>query len=174
MTKPTKYRLYLLTAVCCILWGACTQQRQPCLTPKIASLNVECMHRTTDTSTVYIDTALPRTVVAAFTDSGAQYIIYRNQTAFFTLSLSSTSDSCKWGFTTDTTLSSGFDTLTFYYQRHLQFISNACGYAYFYSLSSVRVSPGSTPIIDGVLITNNDVTNNVNTRHVQIYIHPNF
>lgn len=170
----TKYRFYILVLLCSMLWCACTQERQECFTPKVAILNTECMHRTSDTSTVYVDTALPQSVLVALTDSGTQYFIYRNQTAFFTLSLSSISDSCKWGFTTDTTLSSGFDTLTFYYQRQLQFISNACGYAYFYQLSSIRVSPGAIPMIDTVVITDNAVTNNVNTRHVQIYIHPDF
>ena len=170
MIKKTKYRLLILFALCNLLWIACTQQRQPCLTPKIASLNIHCVHKTTDTGTVFVDTALPATLFAAFTDSGTQYIIYRNQTANFTISLSSASDSCKWGITTDT-LHRNFDTLTFFYQRKLQFISNACGYSYFYNLDSVHTTK---KIIDSVHITNANVTNNVNTKHLQIYIHPDF
>ncbi len=97
MIKENKYHL-LWIALCCMIWVACTQQRQPCLTPKIASLNMECMHKTTDTATVFIDTALPAALLIAFTDSGAKEIIYPNQTADFTISLSSVSTMCKWGF----------------------------------------------------------------------------
>ena len=169
MINKTKYHL-LLIAICSLVWAACTQQRQPCLTPKIASLNIECLHKPTDTATVFIDTALPATLFAAFTDSGTKFFIYRNQSATFTLSLASDSNSCKWGISTDTSGHS-FDTLTFFYERKLQFISNACGFAYFYNLDSVHTT---TKMIDSVHIINTSVTNNVNTKHLQIYIHPDF
>jgi hypothetical protein len=128
------------------------------------------MHKTSDTATVFVDTALPAAFLVAFTDSGEKAIIYRNQTADFTISLSSVSNSCKWGFTTDTT-GNHLDTLTFFYQRKVQFISNACSFAYFYTLDSVQTT---RHMIDSLLITNTNVTNNVNTTHLHIFIHPDF
>src|SRR4051812_39758997 len=120
MIDTRKYRLAVLMALCCLAWAACTQERQPCYTPKNATLNIRCIHRQTDTSTVFVDTALPATLLAALTDSGRQLIIYRTQASSFPLSLSSVSDSSKWGITTDT-FGRTFDTLTFFYQRKLQF-----------------------------------------------------
>jgi len=171
MIKKSKYRILIPVILCSIIWAACTQQRQPCLTPKIATLNMHCLHKAADTATVFADTALPNTLFAAYSDSGTQYLIYRGQASDFTISLSSAADSCKWGITTDTTRNSGFDTLTFFYKRKLQFISNACGYAYFYNLDSVHTT-GKT--IDSVRILNANVNNNVKTKHLQIYIHPDF
>ena len=169
MISKTKYQL-LLIAICSIVWAACTQQRQPCLTPKIASLNMHCIHKPSDTATIFADTALPTTLLTAITNSGAQSFIYRNQNASFTLSLSSVSDSCKWAITTDT-FGNHPDTLTFFYEHKLQFISNACGFAYFYNLDSIHTTH---LMIDSVQILNTSVTNNVNTKHLQIYIHPDF
>ncbi|MFI5196037.1 MAG: DUF6452 family protein [Chitinophagales bacterium] len=176
MIKRNKYLrnndLLILIALCGIVWTACTQQRQPCLTPKIASLNIHCIHKPSDTATVFIDTALPAARFAAFTGSVEKDFIYSSQSANFTLSLSSDADSCKWGISTDTSiLNHNFDTLTFFYQRKLQFISNACGFAYFYNLDSVHTT---TKMIDSVHIINASVTNNVNTKHLQVYIHPDF
>ena|ERR1035437_6888723 len=169
MIRNHRYLLIVLIALYGIVWMACTQQRQPCLTPKIAILNVECMHKTSDTGTVFVDTALPHAVFLALTDSGARGGYYPQQ-SLFTLSLSPLSDTCMWAFRTDT-MAHIYDTITFYYKRNLQFLSNACGYTYFYTLTSVYAK-GS--MIDSVHITNTSVTNNVNTKHLQIYIHPDF
>lgn len=170
MTNRNKYRLLILMLLCSIAWVACTQERQPCLTPKIAVLNIECMHKITDTAEIYADTALPTALLTAFTNGGQQRFIYRGQTSTFTLSLSSVSDSCKWAITTDT-LGANADTLTFFYERKLQFLSNACGYADFYKLTAVNTTH---VMIDSVIIKNTSVNNNVSTKHLQVYIHPDF
>jgi hypothetical protein len=171
MISRARYYTLILVTLCAILWAACTQDRQPCLTPKIASLNIECMHKTNDTATVYTDTALPQTMLVVFTNTVAQRYIYPNQTADFTISLSSIADSCRWGITTDTLNFTNMDTLTFFYKRQLQFLSNACGFTDFYSLDSVH---STRHMIDSFLITNTSVNNNVNTKHLQVYIHPDY
>lgn len=172
MIRQHRYKAVLLGVLCCIVWAACTQQRQPCLTPKIASMNLECMHFATDTSLTAVDSAPPSPVFVALTNSGPDTIPYAKQ-ANFTLSLSSDSTVCKWLFTTDTVnaKASYFDTLTFYYKRNLQFLSNACGYAYFYGLDSVHTT---YKMIDSVRITNAGVTNNVNIKHLQVFIRRGF
>ena len=169
MIRNHQYLLIVLIALYGIVWMGCTQQRQPCLTPKQAILNVECMHLASDTSTVFVDTALPHGVFLALTDLGTKGGYYPQQ-AIFTLSLSPDTTFCKWLFRTDTS-GNNFDTITFYYKRNLQFLSNACGYADFYTLTSVNAKG---TMIDSAHIINYSVTNDVNTKHVQIFIHPDF
>jgi hypothetical protein len=170
MTKQEKYRIAILIALCSVVWIACKQERQICLTPKIAILNIQTMHLATPGATTFSDTGLPHAVFAALTDSGTYATLYQQQAAF-TVSLSPVKDSCRWLMVPDTLSTIHVDTLTFYYQRDLQFVSNACGYTYFYNLDSVHTTHSN---IDSVHITSTSVTNNVNTKHLQIYIHPNY
>ncbi|MBC7552510.1 MAG: hypothetical protein H7257_00875 [Taibaiella sp.] len=149
---------------------SCTAERQPCLTPKTASLNIKCVHFSTDTATTTVDTALPMAVFGALTAKGTQSVIYKGASSAFTISLSPVADSCQWLVTTDS-LNFPFDTLGFYYERKLKFLSNACGYTYFYALTSVTTTHNN---IDSVIITNPSVTNDVNTKQLKIYIHPSF
>ena len=141
-----------------------------CLTPKIAILNIKTMHLTDSNSTVFADTGLPAAIFGAVTATGLTELIYSRQSTF-SISLSPVTNGCKWIFTPDSAGSPLFDTLTFYYQRELQFLSNACGYTYFYNIDSVKTTHFN---IDSVHITNTSVTNNVNTKHLQIYIHPDY
>jgi hypothetical protein len=166
-----KYLPVILLALCCVSWVACTQQRQPCLTPKIASLIMETIHFKSDTSTVFVDTALPSAVFIPLTNVAAYKITYPLASSF-TLSLSPDSNACQWRFTTDTLNAVAYyDTLTFYYQRKLQFLSNACGYTDFYSIDSVHTTHN---IVDSLHVINTSVTNNVNTKHLQVYIRHDF
>lgn len=155
---------------CCMLAVSCTQERQPCLTPKIASMNMVCVHFPTDTSVVVIkDTALPKALFIPLSDS-VNAGVYYGPTANFTLSLSPVADQCTWLFSPDS-LASGVDSVHFFYRRQLQFLSNACGYTYFYTLDSVRTTHTN---IDSVRITNPSVTNDVNVKQLKVYIHPSF
>ena len=163
--------------MCALTWAACTQQRQPCLTPKIATLIIESIHLKTDTSTIPVDTLIPAAVFIPIVPGRdtEQVTTYPAQ-ALFSISLSPDSTVCRWAFSTDSLKNVGLyipDTLTFFYKRKLQFLSNACGYTYFYSLDSVHTNASHT-IIDSLHILNSSVTNNVNTKHVQIFIHHNF
>ncbi len=160
----------ILLALCGAGWLSCTQERSPCLTPKIASLNIECLHRQLDTSTVFVDTALPEAIFAPLTNTANNAGTIYPQQSNFTISLSPDSTVCQWLFTTDS-LRQPFDTLTFFYERKLQFISNACGLTYFYTLDSLHTTHFN---IDSAQIINTSVTNNVNTKHLQIFIHPAF
>lgn len=170
LKDTTDYLKTLILWVCCtLLFFSCTEERQPCLTPKVASLNIRCVHYLSDTAKTTLDTALPRAVLGAVTGSGNRYVYYTTRSANFTLSLSPDADSCTWLFTTDSLLQP-LDTLNFYYQRKLQFLSNACGYTYFYALGTVNSTRHN---IDSVLITNPSVTNDVNTKQLKIFIHPN-
>jgi hypothetical protein len=118
----------------------------------------------------FADTAPPFPTFVSLTESGMDIANYGRQ-ATFALSLSPVVDTAQWLFKTDTASSIIFDTMTFHYARTLQFLSNACGYTYFYHLNYVTTTHH---IIDSTHITNSSVTNNVNTKHLQVYLHPDF
>ncbi len=183
-------RVMVMLAVCAAM--ACNQERQPCLTPTTASFNIEFIHLTTDTTTVATDTSLPSAAFIPMNGTGSSYVYFYPQQATFTLSLSAETDSCKWVFVPDSanrsqqpdgnlaqwisllfqdSLASQADTMTFYYKRNLTFLSNACGYAYFYSLDSAHSTQHN---VDSLKINNTSVTNNVNTTQLKIYIHPDY
>ena len=154
-----------LLLLCVMLAMSCTQERQPCLTPKVASLNMKCLHKLSDTSASFVDTNLPRAFFGCLTATGTRYFYYTTRLSAFTISLSPDADSCTWLITNDS-LVNDFDTLHFSYQRNLQFLSNACGYTYFYSLLSVSTTHNN---IDSVVITNPSVTNDVNIKQLSLY-----
>ncbi len=174
MIKVSKYFPAFLLLPALAFWVSCSQQRQLCLTPKTASLTMEMMHKANDTTTLFTDTALPSAVFIPLTDNPAKRnaFVYTRGSSF-AVSLSPDTTMCMWLFATDTVSyqSKTIDTITFYYARQLQFLSNACGYTYFYTLDSVHTSH---LMIDSLHIINTSVTNNVNTKHLQVYIHPGF
>jgi Family of unknown function (DUF6452) len=152
--------------------AACTQDRDPCLTPKIASFNLEMVHFPTDTATTTVDTALPHAVFGALSNKNYAVEIFPQQSVF-TISLAETADTCRWTFTTDTASGTVHltDTLTFFYSRQLQFLSNACGYTDFFKLDSLHTTNFN---IDSIHITNTSITNDITPRHLKIYIHPDY
>lgn len=167
MINKHKYNFYHIAAVLtALLFSSCTQERQPCITPKYASLILKTVRLNASGSVV--DTPMPAAVFGAITDSGTKGIIFP-RSATFSLSLSPVSDSCRWIFAPDTTTGTLADTITFKYNRQLEFISNACGYTYFYGLTRVTSTNRN---IDSIIITNTTVTNNVNNSHLQVFIRP--
>lgn len=74
-------------------------------------------------------------------------------------------DSIRYSFRTDST-SAVFDTITFYYTPSVHFVSNNCGYNYFYQIQKVK---HTTHMIDSFSISNNNVTDDAMTENVQFY-----
>jgi hypothetical protein len=116
-----------------------------------------------------VDTALPSAVFGALTANGVKGFVFPRQSAF-SIPLSPVIDSSTWVIKTDSaSTNTVYDTLVLYYKRQQQFISNACGYAYFFNLDSISTTHN---FIDSILIINASVTNNVNANNLQVYIHP--
>lgn len=161
----TNRSLILVAILLIVLATACNKERDPCLTLKTAQANIECLHYR-DTSRVATDTLLPAALFAAITDNGVRGIRYTTPSAFFAVTLSPISDSCKWIMATDS-VSEVYDTLTFAYSRSTKFLSNACGYTTFFSLKRVATTHNN---IDSVLVTDPGITNNVNAKNIKIYI----
>lgn len=169
MIRRLKY--FPAIIITAFLYCACKQERQTCLTPKDAVLNVETMHIPAPGAAL-ADTILPAPAFGAVA-SHPQPLFLFPVGAAFTLSLSPDADTASWAFIPDTAVAAAVipDTLTFYYQRHLQFLSNACGYTFFYGIDSLHTTYHN---IDSFKLLNGSVTNNVNTKHLQIYLHPDY
>jgi hypothetical protein len=167
----SRWLLVVLLAIVCISWGACTQERQPCLTPKKATLIAQSIHFASDTATIPVDSLLPHGEFTPITTVDSTPL-FATAASLFGISLSPDNTVCQWKVSPDTTAASPVDTLTFYYRKNLKFISNACGYTYFYSIDSVRTTHA---FIDSVHIQNPGVTNVTNNvKNVQIYIKRGF
>lgn len=177
MTNKPTYAFLTFTALWALLWAACTPERQTCLTPKMANMTVTSLHKAKDTSTIYTDTSLTNAVFIPLTPTGTKSgILFSGNQSNFSLSLSPADTISRWLFRTNNagvdTAVNKYDTITFTYARNLQFLSNACGFTYFFTLHSVHTSHY---MIDSSGINNASVTNASNTpKHVQIYIHPGF
>lgn len=171
MTKAAArfFATIMVTAVLAL--AACTQQRSPCYEPKIVS-PVMGTYRLVDTTSV--DSLLPDPAFICIDTPLSQLISARN---VFTPLLSPSADSTRWllipdgldvNDSTDTvgTAVEFYDTITFYHSKELTFISNACGYAYYYNLNEVKTTYHS---IDSISILNRTVDNNASTQHIRIY-----
>lgn len=141
---------------------ACEQERDPCLQPTTVPLRIRAVKPVSDTTVT--DSLLPHPLWIAI-DSG-RGVIFPENSSVFNILLSPLSDSCRYAVQPDSAVAAR-DTLVFYYSKHLQFLSNACGYTYFYTLLHI----GSTHhLLDSVKINNDDVTSNANTPdHVQVF-----
>lgn len=146
-----------------IFVASCSVDRDPCLLPKTTTLRIGT-YQVVDTSNVVTDSLLPKPIWIAIDSNRG--ILFGEDISKFGLTLSSVADSCRYAIQPDSAVAS-FDTLTFYYQRRLQFLSNACSYTYYFNLTSVRTTYNA---IDSLKITNTDVNSDANSQeHVQIF-----
>jgi len=159
----TDNRYCILLILILLSLASCSVDRDPCLLPKNTSLRIGT-YQNNDTSAIISDTFLPKPIwFAVDSPIGIQF---PDRTAKFSLLLASITDSCRYAIQPDSAIVS-FDTLTFYYDRKLQFLSNACGYTYYFNLKRVRTTFNN---IDSVKLTNTEVNSNANSQeHVQIF-----
>lgn len=166
MIKNNPLQLFFFIVVTTLCLGACTQERDPCLQPTNALLTIGC-YRIADTGKATIDTLLPN--VSLYSDSnGYRKYWYYGQKGISKLSLplASTIDSNTWYLQPDSAINL-LDTIKFRYNRSLEFISNGCGYTYFFNLIAVTYTHH---LIDSIHITNNEVNLNANAaEHLKIY-----
>lgn len=164
MTKSGNHLLLLLLIV--MLASACTQQRTPCYEPTIVSVSIGT-YRMIDG--VEADTSLvdPRFYCL---DTPLQFVPNANNS--FSAILSPFSDNTRWVLVPDNedslpgTPVELYDTLTFSHTKKLTFLSNACGYVYYYTLDNITTTYNS---LDSIVLVNSSVDNNANTQHVKIF-----
>ena len=140
------------------------EERDPCLQPRTVSLRGGAYRRAADTGFAVTDTTLRFIFLAPI---GAQTGFAFPSSRKFSLFLSPLTDSCRYVLATDTSQNPALlDTLTFRYTRRTQFLSNACGYTYFFTLDTVLATSNR---LDSVRTTSPDVTNDANVEHLRIF-----
>ena len=141
------------------------EERDPCLQPRTVTLKATAQRRARDTGTAVVDTALPFVVLAPI--GGATTLAFAGSSTW-AVPLSPQADSCRYILLSDTSAGATLpDTLTFRYSRRTQFLSNACGYTYFFTLDTVT---STTNTLDSVRLTGTlDVTNEADARHIRIF-----
>lgn len=154
---------YITSIIALLFTMSCSIDRDPCLLPTTTSMRLGT-YQVVDSNGAVIDTFLPKPIwIAIDSNRGIQFA---DKTAKYSLQLSSVTDSCRYAIQPDSALAF-FDTLIFYYDRHLQFLSNSCGYTYYFSLKNIRTTYHQ---IDSVKISNAEVNSDANSQeHVQIY-----
>jgi hypothetical protein len=176
MTKGRIIILFFL-ALSCMAVGSCSTERDPCLQPQNVFLRMQFLRKAADTGTAFVDTLLPYMLLNPI-DHPLPYMAAGVQkVSAFNIRLNPGVDSSRWYLQTDSAEVHRRDTLTFYYERQLHFISNACGYTYYYRLNDVRAVrrtlADTLHSIDSVVITQREVNNEAGKTHVNIYFHRN-
>jgi hypothetical protein len=155
-------RPLLIILLLSALWISCDSVRDPCLQPTTVPLRIIAKKAISDTTSV--DTLLPHPYW--FTVDSLDTIKYGIKVSRFSLQLSPVSDSCRFALQPDSAVALR-DTISFYYVRRLQFISNECGFTHFYTLQSIKTT---NHLIDSIRINNADVNQTASSPdHVQIF-----
>ncbi len=163
MIKPA-YLLWCVASLMVLI--ACKKdERDPCLQPVTTVLRAHTYHHA-DTGAATPDTLLPNPVFIPLTGGSVLYY-YGGQKRIsqFGLSLSKAYDSCSWIIRPDSAVTLQ-DTLTFYYERQLRFLSNSCGYTNYFNLNRVTTTHNG---LDSAIINRADVTADVNVLHLKLY-----
>lgn len=154
----------ILVAFFCVLFLSCQQERNPCLFPTAVNLRLKSISKLTNSDTIF-----NRFNLIAIDNDTLKYLYYgQKDINRFSLRLSPQQDSCRYIIQTDSSLGI-LDTLDFYYKRKLQYISDGCGYTYFFDLNNIKHTKHQ---IDSIALINSEINTNVNTNpleHVQIY-----
>ncbi|MCB0698932.1 MAG: hypothetical protein H6551_03860 [Chitinophagales bacterium] len=160
--KKVAHSVLLLTLVA--TFAACTQQRNPCLEPSQYYLRLKTM-TAADTGSAGIEFTLPA-ATAGFVDTPIVFYTDTVERKELLGPLSGIADSVRWFILPDSANVAGMDTVTFYYERKLHFLSTACGYTYVYALWQINTTHNS---IDSARIESAEVTNDPNITHVKIF-----
>lgn len=184
MRKVIKYYLMVSVIVSAtVYFGACTTEEPECYEPKNVTAFSQYAYRSSDSidrpviiggdtiiirelDTTYRDTFLPISLFRVVNeDSVFQFMgVESNIGGFY---LNAAKDSIQYLFTPDTSLVNVFDTLTLHYTPLLHFISNNCGYNYYFNINEVQ---STKRFVDSIFIVNNSVTNDINTRNLKLIL----
>lgn len=184
MNKDFKLLLILFAGL--IIIASCESKEPDCYQPTIVQVLCKFKFRDTqivpvpvgsdtnnvinDTIDIFPDSAMNAPQMRIIGESNDILIQGARGDKSLRILLNYSKDSIRYTFRTDTT-SNVFDTITFYYEPSLHFISNNCGYNYFYNIQKVA---HTTHMIDSFAIPNGNVTDDAKTENVQFYFKRNF
>ncbi len=104
-------------------------------------------------------------IPSSASDSFFRVINTTSTPTYLSTPLNPATDSIQFRFRVDT-VSTVFDTITYFYEPVTHFINNACGYTYFYNLKNVKFT---THMFDSVAIIAPSVTGSNGSRNVNLY-----
>lgn len=113
--------------------------------------------------TNYKDTFLPTATITVLGED-KNFLIGSTGTSIGPL-LNPDKDSIRYSLRIDT-ITALYDTITFFYESSVHFISNNCGYTYYFNLQNVKSSYNS---IDSIALLRKDVTNGSSDINVRLY-----
>lgn len=158
--------LFVVVVLFVALGEGCKRERQPCLTPRIATVKTKMVRVGADNKVIDSPLRAPLFLPDSEVDSVVR--LY-GKSSSFTLTLSQLADTCRWFISSDTADGSPVDTVDFRYSRKLNFISNACGYNYLFTLLSVTSTHN---FIDSIKTEDANVSNDASKNNIQVFIHP--
>src|SRR5687768_8203236 len=135
MIRSRDILLFIVFVTISFLWIACEKERDPCLQPTTMPVRFGT-YQPADTGSLGRDTTLPAPLVGLADTSLLWY--NGEKTNKFSIVFSPVADSVRWIIAPDTNdRANGTDTITFYYERKVQFLSTGCGYTYFYLIKDI-------------------------------------
>ncbi|MBS1772237.1 MAG: hypothetical protein JST82_05210 [Bacteroidetes bacterium] len=146
-----------------ILWFSCSRISEPCFQPLNVYVSVGT-YKAADTGSTGLDSVLPKAVLG-YPNNNMRVYNGVKANKFPLMQLSPQQDSLKWFISTDSTYL-GTDTITFFYNRNLTFLSRTCGYTYHYVIQGVKYTKYN---IDSVVIKNGNIDGTANIEHVKIF-----
>jgi hypothetical protein len=148
-----------------VVLGCGKESRDPCLQPRQTLMRAHA-YRHADTGSAILDTLLPAPVLIPLSGQAVQYYYLATpRSARLSFTLSGVADSSRWVVRPDTA-SALQDTFTVFYDRQLRFLSNACGYTYFFNLKQIAYTRHA---LDSAVIARGDVTADANVEHLKLY-----
>lgn len=117
------------------------------------------------TITVYRDTLFKSPILYSFNQDVNVQVIGSPYLNYMGLPLNPDEKSIRYALVYDTTRSLA-DTLTYFYQTSVHFISNDCGFTHFYRIDSIQTTKH---LIDSVTINERKVGDNAADRHIHLY-----
>jgi len=161
-----KLLLPILAALFLLAGMSCGKEtREPCLQPRQPLMRAHA-YRHADTGSALLDTLLPAPLLIPLSGTTLQYYYLGTpRSSQLSFTLSGVADSSRWVIRADTA-SVLQDTFTVYYDPQLRFLSNACGYTYFFHLTQILYTRHA---LDSAVIANADVTSDANVEHLKLY-----
>jgi hypothetical protein len=136
--------------------------RDPCLQPTNVAVRL-ALKQVRDT--LRVDTGLAKAILIPL--GGKTALQFGNGATTLSAYLSPQSDFCQYLFTADS-FATVPDTLSFSYSRKITFLSNACGFTTFFTLSRATATGNA---IDSFLLVNPLVNNDANSpAHLLLYL----
>ncbi len=159
-----KLKLFLMMLTIAAMGIFSCNKNDSCLNPKVVALAGGFYQKNDSTLT---DTLLQNANL--YFGKRLQFFQNVKNVSKFRISLSQSEDDSKFIFQIDSTAFSitDIDSINIGYNRQLHYISTDCGYETYFEINHIEYSH---QFIDTIIITSNEINNDVNTEHIKIVL----